>query len=341
MKISEISQYDQSFINLKLNEADDFDILGICDRYSLSSHRLFFCGAKTFWTTLKEAAAELKGVYIIFQKEYLDSIENEVEEVLQKSAGWGSVAKVPLAISALSKPFYESVRSTFNDEIDGRKTGTAKIDPTAKIAANVFIGANVVIGPHVVLHSNVNVMSQSSIGQGSEIYPNVTLMPNSKVGNHCRVHSGSVIGADGFGYNFDGGVHKKVWHMGGVQIGDDVEIGANSCIDQGTFSPTVIGSGSKLDNHVQVGHNVHLGTGVILCGQVAIAGSTVIEDFCVFGGQSGVAPDVKIGAGSQIAGGAGVTGSLDAGSVVAGHPARPIREWLRGNATLRKLSSKK
>jgi UDP-3-O-[3-hydroxymyristoyl] glucosamine N-acyltransferase len=343
MKISEISQYIDSFTLVKSNFPEDYFLEGICDRYTLSAQHLFFCSNKTFWNTLVEASSEnkLNGLYIIFQKDFLESKTSEAEEVLKASAGWGIVDNVPLALSALSKPFYDKVQANYNDEIDGRKTGTVKIDPTAKIGANVFIGSHVVIESNVTIYPGVNILSGSSIGAGTILFPNVTLMPKTIIGQNCRIHSSTVIGADGFGYNFENGVHKKVWHMGGVVIGDHVEIGSNSCIDQGTFSPTVIGEGSKLDNQVQIGHNVHLGRGVILCGQAAIAGSTVVEDYCVFGGQAGVAPDIFIGAGCQVAGGAGVTGSLESGAIVAGHPARPVKEWLRGNATLRKLSLKK
>ncbi|MAF76606.1 MAG: UDP-3-O-(3-hydroxymyristoyl)glucosamine N-acyltransferase [Halobacteriovoraceae bacterium] len=343
MHISEISHYESSFNLIKNQRSDDFRIEGICDRHGFSSHHIYFCASKPFWTHLRDGAqkGKIKDTFIIFDIKFLKLVESEFDEVMTDVAGWGSVESVPLAMSNLSKPFYDDIRATFNDEIDGRKMGTVKIDPTAKIADNVFIGADVAIGAHVVIHSGVRILSQSSIDENSEIYPNVTLMPKTKIGKECRIHSGTVIGSDGFGYNFDAGIHKKVWHMGGVVVGDQVEMGSNTCIDQGTFSPTVIGDGSKLDNQVQVGHNVHLGKGVILCGQVAIAGSTIIEDYCVFGGQAGAAPDIRIGAGSQVAGGAGVTGSLEAGSTVGGHPARPVKEWLRTQATLRKLSLKK
>ena len=343
MLISAISDFAPSFSMIKQNNTEEKNLEGICDRYALAPFHIFFCGTKPFWKTLLEASEQGKteNLLVIFQEDFLSTVESEVEDILKDALGWAKVENVPLAISALSKPFYDFVQEGLNNEIDGRKLGSVKIDPTAKIAENVFIGSDVVIEEDVVIHSGVSILSQSSIGKGTIIYPNVTLMSKTKVGSEVRIHSGTVIGSDGFGYNFDAGVHKKVWHMGGVVIGNDVEIGSNSSIDQGTFSPTVIGDGSKLDNQVQVGHNVHLGRGVILCGQVGVAGSTVIEDYCVFGGQAGVAPDIRIGAGSQIAGGAGVTGTLDKGSTVAGHPARPVKEWLRANATLRKLSLKK
>ena len=147
-----------------------------------------------------------------------------------------------------------------------------------------------------------------------------------------------MIGADGFGYNFSKGVHHKVWHVGSVVIGNDVEIGGGTCIDGGTFSPTYIGNGSKIDNQVQVGHNCKLGTGVVLCGQVGIGGSTTIGDYTVLGGAAMVANGMKIGKAVQIAGGSGVTGAIEDGAVVGGFPARDIKEWFKGVAYVRRQS---
>jgi len=154
------------------------------------------------------------------------------------------------------------------------------------------------------------------------------------------LHSGVVVGSDGFGYTFHQGQHKKIWHMGGVSIQDDVEIGSNSTIDMGTFSPTIIGSGTRIDNLVQVAHNVKIGKGCVLCGQSGIAGSAVLEDFVVLGGRAAVGPDVHLGMGCQLAGGSKVTDSAiwPAGSKLGGHPARDLKEWLKGLAYLRKVS---
>ncbi len=170
----------------------------------------------------------------------------------------------------------------------------------------------------------------------------MTIYPFTKIGKGCRIHSGTVIGADGFGYTFHQGQHHKIWHMGGVEISDDVEIGSNTSIDQGTFSPTRIGAGTRIDNLVQIAHNCKIGKGCVLCGQVGLAGSVTLEDFVVIGGQAALGPDCHIGMGTQIGGKAGVMEAAvwPAGSKIAGFPARDLKEWLRGLALAKKLAEK-
>ena len=169
----------------------------------------------------------------------------------------------------------------------------------------------------------------------------MTIYKNVTIGDNARIHSGSVIGADGFGYNHKDGVHLKVWHMGGVIIENDFEMGANSCVDQGTFSPTRIANGVKLDNHTQIGHNSDIGNGVILCGHAGTAGSVTLGDFTVLGGYVAIGPGLELGAGCGVGGGGKVLCDWPANSQISGHPARPIKEWLRGIAWVRKESQKK
>ena len=166
-------------------------------------------------------------------------------------------------------------------------------------------------------------------------------MTFSKIGNSCRIHSGTTIGSDGFGYHFKNGEHHKIWHFGGVVIEDNVEIGANCSIDQGTFSPTFIQSGVKIDNLVQIAHNVNVAPGVILCGQVGLAGSSEVGAFSVLGGKAGLADGKKIGQASQVAGAGMVLSDIGEGSKVGGHPARPLNEWLKGVAFLRRAIKEK
>jgi UDP-3-O-[3-hydroxymyristoyl] glucosamine N-acyltransferase len=249
-----------------------------------------------------------------------------------------SVEDINLCLSFISKPFYEKKLASRNNFVDGRQMSTAEIHPTAMIAQGVFIAENVVIQKNVKIYPGCTILSGVTIGEGTILYPNVTIYDDVQIGNNCRIHAGAVIGADGFGYNFSKGEHVKVWHTGSVIIGDNVEIGANTTIDQGTFEPTRIGSGTKIDNLVQVGHNSKVGRGVILCGQVGLAGSCELGDFNVLGGKAGVGPDVKLGKAVQVAGSAMVAGDWPDGAQVAGHPARPVKEWMKGLAYVRKKS---
>jgi UDP-3-O-[3-hydroxymyristoyl] glucosamine N-acyltransferase len=181
------------------------------------------------------------------------------------------------------------------------------------------------------------------VGEGAEVGDDCLLHPNAVVrerciiGSRCILHSGVVVGSDGFGYVWDGTAHRKIPQVGIVRIGDDVEIGANSAIDRATLGETRIGRGTKIDNLVQVGHNVVVGEDAILCGQAGIAGSARLEDRVTLAGQVGVNDHVTVGKGAVATGQAGVTGSVAAGAVVSGMPAAPHREFLRSAAIVARL----
>jgi len=278
---------------------------------------------------------------IIFEKEFFEKekekIFNEINQV-KEILFYSTVDNVDLAMSKLSKPFYDEINEHLNDLVDGRQMGTTDIHPTAWIAQGVFIGENVQIAANVKIYSGCVVMSQSCIGEGTVLFPNVTIYRQVTIGKSCRIHSGCVIGTDGFGYNYDGNQHLKVWHLGRVIINDNVELGAGNCIDRGTFDDTVIEEGCRFDNMVHIAHNCHIGKKVLFCGQSGVAGSTKIGARTAISGNVGIAPNIEIGEDCQIGGNAGVTSNLSSGSVVSGYPARPLREWLRSNAVLRKLS---
>lgn len=341
MKIDQLLGLDT---NLKLIKLDhQVSIEGITLPELPKNHQLCFLKDKKFADTLRQALADQKDVQpivIMAEKLWSKLSEDEKNEWMQL-CGVMTSQDVPLSMCRLSRPFYEKLYSEFNDLIDGRQMGDVDIHPTAEIAQNVFIASNVVIGANVKIHSGARILGKSIIGESSTIYPNVTIYHQVKIGARCRIHSGSVLGADGFGYHFDGKTHQKIWHMGGVEIGPDVEIGACSAVDQGTFAPTIIGANTKIDNHVQIGHNCRLGQGVVICGHVALGGSTTLGDFVVFGGKSGIGDGRVLGPGCQVAGGALVNADWPAGSVLGGHPARPLKEWMKGLAYVRKKSLEK
>ena len=206
------------------------------------------------------------------------------------------------------------------------------VAPTARIGHGVKLGAGVRIEDYVVLGDGVRV------GDGTRLYPHVTVYSGGVIGAHCAIHSGARIASDGFGYVFRNGRHEKIPHVGRCVIGDDVEIGANTTIDRGSIDDTVIGSGTRIDNLVQIGHNVRIGSLCLLMSQVGVAGSARIGNGVIIAGQAGIGGHVNIGDGARIAGQAGVFGDVPAGETWSGYPARPHRESLRATGALFKLS---
>ena len=283
-------------------------------------------------------------VGVVVQEDLWLKLEEGHQEKLKKSFTWlATVENVDHAMCKLSKPFYDLMFSELNYFVDGRQLGTAEVHPDAEIAQGVFIGDSCKIGAGVKILPGSVILPHVEIAEGTLIYPNVNIYPFVKIGENCRIHSGTVIGCDGFGYNFFDGHHQKIWHIGGVEIADHVEIGCNTMIDAGTFSPTRIGSFSRIDNDVQISHNVEIRKNVIVCGTTGIAGSVVIEDYCAFGAGAGVAPSAHLEQGVQVAARAAVSANarIKKGETVAGHPARPLREWLKSQATLNRLAKKK
>jgi len=213
----------------------------------------------------------------------------------------------------------------------------AKMGDEVSVHPNAYISNDVVLGPRVTLSPGVFLGEGVKVGDDSFIYPNVTIRENVKIGKRVIVHSGTVIGSDGFGYVPEKGRHYKIPQVGGVIVEDDVEIGANVCIDRATVGNTIIGSGTKIDNLVQVAHNVKIGGNCIIVAQVGISGSVQIGDWAVIAGQAGIKDHVKIGSGAIVAAQAGVTGDIPAGQIYSGTPAIPHGTSLRAQSLYSKL----
>lgn len=212
------------------------------------------------------------------------------------------------------------------------------IPPAVSIAPHAVIGNRVRLGERVTVHPGVVIGDDVAIGDETVLYANVTVVARSVIGKRVIIHPGAVIGSDGFGYATDpGGRHVKRPHVGFVQIDDDVEIGANVCIDRGTFGKTWIREGAKLDNLVQLGHNVVIGAHSLLVAQVGIAGSTRTGHHVVIGGQVGLAGHLEIGNGVMIAAKSGVHNNQEDGAVIAGIPAITHKKWLRASTAFAKL----
>ncbi len=214
---------------------------------------------------------------------------------------------------------------------------TAKLEPGVTVEPGAVIGARAEIGTGTVIGAASVVGHDVRIGRNCHIAPNVTLI-HALIGNRVIIHSGTRVGQDGFGFAMGIKGHLKVPQIGRVVIQDDVEIGANSAIDRGANRDTVIGEGTKIDNLVQIAHNVVVGRHCVIVSQVGVSGSTVLGDFVVLAGQAGITGHLKIGSGAQIGAQAGVMTDVAAGARLAGSPAKPVRELGREIATLKKLS---
>lgn len=223
------------------------------------------------------------------------------------------------------------------------------IDNRASIGRNVVMGSDPSIHPFVViaddaqlgdrvtLYPGVYVGRGSIVGDDSIVYQNVSIRENVRIGKRAIIHAGTVIGSDGFGFVTDSGKHHKIPQVGGVIIEDDVEIGSNCCVDRATLGNTIIKKGTKIDNQVQVAHNVVIGEHCLIAAQTGIAGSTTLGDYVVFGGRVGVADHMTIGDRVMAGGGTAITMNIEPGKIIAGVNAMPLRDWLKVQVLLPKL----
>ncbi|QXP74147.1 UDP-3-O-(3-hydroxymyristoyl)glucosamine N-acyltransferase [Tenacibaculum sp. AHE15PA] len=249
------------------------------------------------------------------------------------------VTNADLAMATLLEAFQED-GPHFETDIHP----TAVIDKTAKIAAgckigaNTYVGKNVVISEGVILYPNVSVFDDTTIGSNTIVWSGTVIRERSVIGNDCIFHANVSIGADGFGYRPSEKGLTKIPHIGNVIIGNQVEIGANSCVDRGKFSSTILGDGCKIDNLVQIGHNSVLGRFCIMAGNSGLAGSVTLGDGVVIGGSASIKDHTTIHSGAKVGAGSGVIADVAAGKTVVGYPATDAREMMKQWVALRKLA---
>lgn len=259
---------------------------------------------------------------------------------LQKDIS-ATLIRVPNAYDAVARllAVYESVKP--------QKTGVsdlAYVAPTARlgegcyVGPHAYIGDHVTIGDHTQVYPNVTLMENVQVGSNCIIYPNVSVYHDCKIGSRVILHSGCVIGADGFGFAPVGDGYEKIPQIGIVTIEDDVEIGANACVDRSTMGSTYVRKGVKLDNLVQIAHNVEVGQNTVMSAQVGVAGSTKIGEWCMFGGQVGIAGHAVIGDRVMSGAQAGIAGSIRKGHItVQGSPAIEAKNFARSSVVYKKL----
>lgn len=221
---------------------------------------------------------------------------------------------------------------------------TARVHPGAQIMPLAFVGPGAEVGARTLVHPGVVICAEARVGDDCILYPNAVVRERCVVGHRCILQPGCVVGADGFGFAFDpegeggsGPRHHKVPQAGIAVVEDDVELGANTCVDRATLGVTRVGRGAKVDNLVQIAHNVEIGPLSLLAGQVGIAGSTRLGAGVVFGGQAGASGHLEVGEGAKLGARAAVRGDVPAGAAWAGDPAHDVADWLREMAALGRL----
>ena len=295
-----------------------------------ASHITFIGSSKyiSYWKDSKASAAIVN-----------DNLTIEAEEnralIKVKNADL-AMAKILEAFSPESPVFESDIHSTAVIH------ESAIIGNDCKIGANCYVGKNVTLGDGVVLYPNVTVFDETIIGQHSTIWSGTVIRERCKIGAYCIFHNNVSIGADGFGYrpSDNGKGLVKIPQIGTVIIGNDVEIGANSCVDRGKFSATIIGDNCKIDNQVQIAHNCIMGRSCIMAGHSGLAGSVTLGDSVIIGGSASIKDHVTIHSGVTVGAGSGVSGDIPPGKTYLGYPAQESRDMLKQWVMMRKLAKK-
>lgn len=284
-------------------------------------------------------------ITLVDRTDRVTRLENSSAAAVVVPKGTGGIALPSITVDDPHRAFAEIIVH-FRPPRQAWQVGvhaSACVSPRARLAESVNVHAHatieedVTIGEGTTIHSGVRIMPGCRIGCEVVIFPNAVLYENTILGDRCIVHGGAVLGAYGFGYCCQDGRHVLAAQLGNVIVEDDVEIGANSTIDRGTYGPTVIGEGTKIDNEVMIAHNCRIGRHNMICAQVGIAGSSTTGDYVVMAGQVGVRDHVHIGEGAVLGAMAGVINDVPAGARVVGIPATPEREQMLKQAALTKL----
>lgn len=272
---------------------------------------------------------ETQSSIVLVNKDFVP--ENEIKATLIKvDNAYESLAKL-MNLYEMSKPKRVGIDSL------------AYIAPTAKIGKEVYIapfaciGDGAEIGDNTIIHPHVTVGGGAKVGNNCIVYANATIYHDCRIGNHCILHAGCVIGADGFGFAPTPQGYEKIPQIGIVIIEDNVEIGANTCVDRATMGATIIHSGAKLDNLIQIAHNDEIGSHTVIAAQVGIAGSAKIGEWCMFGGQVGIAGHSKIGDKVGLGAQSGVPGNIKAGSQLIGTPPMELKQYFKSSIAQRSL----
>ncbi|WP_022853270.1 UDP-3-O-(3-hydroxymyristoyl)glucosamine N-acyltransferase [Thermodesulfatator atlanticus] len=316
-KLSELA----SLIGAKL-EGEDLEVSGVTALDLAEETDLSFVETGRF----VEAAQKSKAKALIIPPNLLQRLSGKSFLV---------VPNVRAALAKVAWLFYEEPEHPKGVSSLAFIEEGAEIHEEASIYPFVYVARGAKIKAGAILYPGVYVGQGAEIGEGTVIYPNAVIYPRTKIANNAIVHAGAVIGADGFGYAQEEGKHLKIPHFGRVEIGEEVEIGANTTVDRATFGVTSIGAGSKIDNLVQIAHNVRIGKACVFAGQVGITGSVRIGDFVMMGGQAGVSNHV--GERAIVAAKAGIAKEVPPGKAVAGAPAMEIAKWRRCVAAYEKL----
>jgi UDP-3-O-[3-hydroxymyristoyl] glucosamine N-acyltransferase len=327
----------QTFTIAQINEKLNGEIVGNAlltitgpEQMELAtSEQITFIGHKKyakFWEASKACAAVINA-----------DIELEPGE----NKAFIKVKNADIAMAELLEMFVPDA-PVFETDIDPRACvhASAMVGEGCKIGAGVYVGKNVTLGKNVILYPNCTILDDTSVGNNTVIWSGTVVRERCIIGAHCILHPNVTIGADGFGFrpSPDGKGLIKIQHIGNVVIGNGVEIGANSCVDRGKFSATIVGDGCKIDNLVQIGHNSKMGRSCIMAGASGLAGSVTLGDGVVIGGGSCISDHVTLGNGVQVGGGSGVMSNFEDGKKILGYPAVEARDMLKQWVALRNLA---